>query len=155
MKHWIGLGIKYLCFGVSWGCTILVFSCLLAYWFDQETLELLMKDFGRQAAGAILTGVACGGTAVVYQTKRLPPLVKVLLHFGVGMGVFFPTALYLNWIPFHPGQTLYTVLQFLLSCGIFAGIWLCFYLFNRSDVRKINDRLRELEREYPEDAPRG
>lgn len=151
MKHWVKLGIKYLCYGISWGCTILVFICLTAYVMDAKTyFSLIMNDFARQAIGAMVVGVACGGAAVVYQLDGPSTMTKFIIHFGIGMGVFYPVALYLGWIPFHSGEILYTVLQFLISCSIFMGIWLCFYLFNRSDARKINDRLRELEREEME-----
>ena len=153
MRHWIKLGIKYFCYGISWGCTVLVFACLTAYAIGREAyLSLIMKDFARQAIGAMIVGVACGGTAIVYQLGRLSTLTKFLIHFVIGMGCFYVVALHLDWIPFHSGQILYTVLQFLISCGIFVGIWLCFYLFNRSDARKINKRLRELELEHPDET---
>ena len=96
-------------------------------------------------------GVACGTTAVVYQFERFSTMTKFIIHFVIGMGGFYPVALYLGWIPFDPDRILYTVLQFFISCGIFVGIWLCFCLFNRSDARKINNRLRELEREDMEE----
>ena len=151
MKFWVLLGIKYFCYCISWGCTVLVFSCLTAYAINKEAyLSLIMEDFARHAIGAMIVGVACGGSAIVYQAERLSTMTKFIIHFGIGMGGFYPVALYLGWIPFYSDRMLYTVLQFLFSCGIFVGIWLCFYLFNRSDARKINNRLRELEREYPE-----
>lgn len=153
MKYWIKMGVKYLCYGISWGCTVLVFICLAAYTMDEKAyFTLITEDFARQAIGAMLVGIACGGSAIVYQVKRLSVMTKFAIHFGIGMGGFYPVALRLGWIPFHSDRILYTVLQFLFSCGIFAGIWLCFYLFNRNDARKINDRLRELEQEDPENT---
>lgn len=148
MKHWIKWGFKYLCYGISWGCTVLVFMCLAAQSVGEGTyFSLITQDFTRHAAGAMIVGIACGGTAVIYKYERLSVMTKFLIHFGIGMGVFYPVALYLGWIPFSPDHFFYTVLQFLFSCSIFLGIWLCFYLFNRSDARKINNRLRELEQE--------
>ncbi len=152
MKYWIKLGIKYLCYGISWGCTVLVFACLITYAMDAPAyFTLITNDFARHALGAMIVGVACGGTAVVYQFERLSTMTKFIIHFVIGMGGFYPVALYLGWIPFDPDRILYTVLQFFVSCGIFVGIWLCFCLFNRSDARKINDRLRELEQEDMEE----
>lgn len=152
MKYWIKSGIKYFCYGISWGCTVLVFVCLTAYVLDEKTyLSLIMEDFARQAIGAMIVGVACGGTAIVYQFDHLSTMAKFLIHFGIGMVIFYMVALYLGWIPFYPGHILHTVLQLLISCGIFVGIWLCFYLFNHNDARKINKRLRELELKNPED----
>ena len=73
--------------------------------------------------------------------------MKTIIHFCVGMGVFYPVAVSLGWIPFYPDRILYTVLQFLASCGIFMTIRLGFYLFNRNEAKRINKRLREMERD--------
>lgn len=146
MKNILKLAAKYLCFGISYGCTFFVLICLaFSAAGDEASLSLILKDFARQALGAIAVGIACGTTAIVYQFPRLSRLVQTAIHFGVGMGVFFPTAIGLGWIPFHPERVMYTVMQFLFSCGIFAAIWACFYFYNRREARKINDRLKELE----------
>lgn len=151
MKRMVKMVIKYICYGISWGCTVLVFTCLIASVLgEEEFLLLIMKDFTRQAAGAMLVGISCGSVSIVYQFEKLPELAKRLIHFGVGMGVFYPTALYLGWIPFYPDNILYTISQILISCGIFVAIWFFFYLFNRGEAKKINDRLRELEKDYDE-----
>lgn len=146
MKHSIKLIIKYLCHGITWGCTTLVLLCLFYQLFGAEdTLLLIMNDFSRHAVGSILVGIACGSTAIVYQFDRPSFGAKAAIHFIVGMGVFYPVALSLHWIPYHSGDILYTILQFLFSCFIFVAIWFCFYLFNRGEAKKINDRLKELE----------
>lgn len=107
-------------------------------------LEEICRDFARQSVGAMIVGIACGGTAVIYQFRRPSVMVKVIIHFCVGMGVFYPIALYLGWIPFCPDRVIMTALQFLSSCIIFMIIWFCFYLFNRNEAKRINQRLREL-----------
>lgn len=146
MKHMVKQITKYLCYGISWGCTCLVLYCLLfCVLGNEDVLSSILDNFAKHAAGAILVGIACGSTAIVYQSERLSGTTKALIHFCVGMGVFYPVALSLGWIPFHPDRILYTMLQFLISCSIFAAIWVCFYLFNRSEAKKINDRLQELE----------
>lgn len=148
MKPVVRLVIKYVLYGISLGCTSFVIMCLSFFAGGGEAfLELIYKDFARHAAGAMAVGVACGGTAIIYQFDRPCALVKVIIHFCAGMGVFYPTAVYLGWIPFYPDKFLYTVLQFLASGLIFMGIWFCFYLFNRNEAKRINERLRELERE--------
>ncbi len=148
MKHTVKLLVKYLLFGISTGCTFFVVMCLsYAAFGGEELLMLIFKDFTRQSIGAMVIGVACGGTSVVYQWERPSVFWKVAIHFCIGMGVFFPAGIYLGWIPFHPDRVFFTALQFLSSCAIFMVIWLCFYLFNRNDAKKINQRLRELDRE--------
>lgn len=148
MKQIIKLVIKYIFFGISIGCTSFVIMCLSYYiGGGEEMLEPIFKDFAKQAVGSMIIGIACGGTAVVYQFNRPSGFVKLIIHFCIGMGVFYPVAINLGWFPFYPERIAYTVLQFLFSCGIFMAIWSCFYLFNKNEARRINQRLRELERE--------
>lgn len=149
MKHIVKLVTKYILYGISLGCTSFVIMCLSFYvGGGEEILMSIFKDFARQSAGAMLVGIACGGTAAIYQFNRPSQLIKVIIHFCVGMGVFYPIAINLGWIPFFPDKIFQTVLQFLSSCIIFMVIWFCFFLFNRKEAKRINKRLRELEREY-------
>ena len=148
MKKTITLFLKYILWGISIGCTSFVIMCLSFFvGGGDEFLTMIFEDFGRQSVGAMLVGVACGGTAVIYQFQRFSWYVKVIVHFCVGMGVFYPIAVYLGWIPFYPDRVMYTVLQFMLSCGIFMVIWSCFYLVNRKEAKRINERLKELEKD--------
>lgn len=145
MKHIIKLTFKYILYGISIGCTSFVIMCLsYSIGGGEDTLMKIFEDFTRQSLGAIIVGIACGGTAIVYQFDRPSFLWKTIIHFCVGMGVFYFTALYLGWIPFYPDRKIITVLQFLSSCGIFMSIWFCFYLFNRNEAKRINKRLKEL-----------
>ena len=148
MKQIVKLVIKYILYGISLGCTFFVIMCLsFSIGGGEEFLELIFQDFARQSAGAMAVGVACGGMAIVYQFDRLSGFVKVMIHFFVGMGVFYPVAISLGWIPFFPGRILHTVLQFLASCCIFIVIWFGFYLFNQNEAKRINERLGEMERD--------
>ena len=146
MKQTVKLVIKYILYGVSLGCTFFVIMCL-SYFLGggKELLTPIFKDFARQSIGAMIVGIACGGTSIVYQFNRPSGIWKIIIHFCIGMGVFYPIAVNLGWIPFYPDRVFYTVLQFLSSCGIFMGIWFCFYLFNRKEAKIINERLRQLE----------
>ena len=100
MKKTITLILKYILWGISIGCTSFVIMCLSFFvGGGDEFLTMIFEDFGRQSVGAMLVGVACGGTAVIYQFQRFSWYVKVIVHFCVGMGVFYPIAVYLGWIP--------------------------------------------------------
>lgn len=148
MKHIIKLTFKYILYGISIGCTSFVIMCLsYSIGGGEDTLMKIFEDFTRQSLGAIIVGIACGGTAIVYQFDRPTFLLKTIIHFCVGMGIFYSTAIYLGWIPFYPDRKIITVLQFLFSCGIFMAIWFCFYLFNRNEAKRINKRLKELGRD--------
>lgn len=146
MKQQIKLIVKFLFWGISWGCTFFVCYCLCCHAFGAEAvLSTILNDFAKQAIGCILVGIGFGTTPIVYVSRRIPFGAKVAIHFTVGMSIFYPVAIYLGWFPFHPSQLLHTMLQFLLSCGIFAVIWGCFHLYYKNEAKKINHRLTELE----------
>lgn len=150
MKHTVKLIIKYILYGISLGCTSFVLMCLSFYAGGGENLLMaICSDFARHAAGAMIVGIACGSTSIVYQFERPSTLWKIVIHFCVGMGVFYPVGISLGWIPFYPDRILLTILQFLFSCAIFMAIWFCFYLFNRNEAKRINQRLRELSQNKP------
>lgn len=153
MKQTVKLVIRYLIYGIAMGCTSFVFMCLSYFWGGgEEILASVFDDYGRHAIGCMIVGIACGGTAVIYQFERPSALAKTAIHFCIGMGVFYPTALYLGWIPLNPDRKFLMVLQFLAACVIFMTIWLCFYLFNRKEAKRINERLRELDSDRVENA---
>lgn len=147
MKSMLKMVMKYIFYGISLGCTSFVVMCLsYSVGGRRDILAEIFNDFTRQAVGAMIVGLACGGTAIVYQSHRLSGLAKKIIHFGVGMGVFYPVAVYLGWIPFYPERLGVTALQFLFFGGIFMVIWFGFYLWNRKEAKMINERLRERER---------
>lgn len=149
MKQQIRLIVRFLFWGISWGCTFFVCYCLCCHAFGAKAvLSAILNDFVKHAAGSILVGIGFGTTSIVYVSRRIPLSAKAAIHFTVGMSIFYPVAIYLGWFPFHPDRLLRTMLQFLLSCGIFAVIWLFFYLLQIKDAKKINDRLRELEQTH-------
>lgn len=140
--------VKYLWSGIAVGCTSFVIMCLSFSLFGgEEELAMIFDDFTRQALGAVLVGIGCGTPAIVYQFNRPSLFWKTAIHFCIGMGVFYPSAIRLGWIPFFPDNVFYSLLQFLCSCMIFMGIWSCFALYNRSEAARINKRLKEIERE--------
>lgn len=140
--------IKYILYGISLGCTFFVIMCLsYSLWGGEDILLLICRDFTRQSIGAMIIGIACGSTSIIYRFDRPSALGKVTIHLCVGMGIFYPTSIYLGWIPFYPDRIFLTILQFLFSCVIFMLIWSCFHLFNRNEAARINQRLRELEQD--------
>lgn len=148
MKHTVKLVIRHLLYGISLGCTFFVLMCFSFFiGGGEDILMAICGDFARQSVGAVAVGIACGGTSVIYRFDRPCLLWKIIIHFCIGMGVFYPVGIFLGWFPFYPDRILFTILQFLFSCGIFMLIWLCFYLFNRKEANRINQRIRELERE--------
>lgn len=146
MKQMVKLIIKYLSLGISYGCTFFVCTCLILFLAGGEkALIPITQNFSHQAIGAVLTGIACASTAIVYEFDNISFRYKVLIHVAVGMGTFYPVAFSLKWISFYPEKIWNTVIQILITCGIFAIIWLIYFFLSYMEARKINQRLKEME----------
>ena len=67
MKYMVRLTIKYICYGISWGCTCFVFMCSVWVICSKDSIAaFLLDDFVKHAAGSVLVGLACG------DSHRLP-----------------------------------------------------------------------------------
>lgn len=137
---------KYLFGGIVWGCTFFVLVNLIgAFTAGDRFLYLVREDFVRQALGAILCGVFCAFPAIVYTFDRLPYGLQVGIHFAVGLTGYFVIAYKLGWMPM---QGVGQIAGFIgIGTGIFFAIWFGFYLFNRIEAKRVNERLRQLESE--------
>ncbi|MGN0288549.1 MAG: DUF3021 domain-containing protein [Lachnospiraceae bacterium] len=150
MKISVKLIIQYLAFGISWGCTFFVLVSMIIFLTEGETaMSYLVDDFPRQAGGSVLAGIAFGTTSIIYRFERLSKRGQVLIHFAVGMGVFYPVSILLGW--FSLERITHIILQLVISIAGFIVIWFCFYLFYRNEAKQINARLRELEKSLPEE----
>lgn len=141
--------IKYLFYGISWGWSffvlINVIGCLSA---GKEYVEPVMENFVSQAMYAALVGIACGTTSIVYTFEKLPWAAQIAIHFVVGIGTYFAVAFTQNWIPMVNVWS--AVIFVLMGILVFAAIWAGFYFYNRSEARRVNEKLMQMENEEAE-----
>lgn len=140
----LGRILKYLFWGISWGCTFFVISNVLAALaFGEDALMRVVDDFVRQAIGAMFVGICCGTPSIFYTFERLALWKCVSIHFAVGLGGYFSVAYKLGWMPQKSWG--YTAGYILFGILVFVGIWFCFYKYGKCEAKKVNARLRELE----------
>lgn len=139
---------KYLFFGISWGCTFFVFTLLIGVLTAGNTfLEPIVSDFVRQTLGAVLVGILCGSTAILYTFDRLPTWICIVIHFAVGISGYLAVAWHLGWIPAQTGIRL--LISVIIAICIFTALWFIFYFINRSEAKRVNKRLQELQENLP------
>ena len=141
--------IKYLFYGISWGWSLFVLinviGCLAV---GKEYIEPVLENFVGQAMNAALVGIACGTTSIVYTFDRLPRAAQIAIHFVVGIGTYFAVAFTQNWIPM---MNVWSVVIFVLfGIAVFAAIWAGFYFYNRSEARRLNEKLMQMDDEETE-----
>jgi len=134
---------KTVAIGVSMGCTVFVFINLFGSWiFGDIFLEAITADFKQQALGSIIVGLSCVLPSYIYQVERLTFLLQTAIHFVISISTFIVVALSLHWLP--TSSIAITMFMLFFSVLLFTLIWLLFYLYNQSEVKKMNKKIDEL-----------
>lgn len=125
------------------GCTVFVFINLFgSYIFGDIFFEAITTGFIQQSLGSIIVGLACVLPSYIYQVERLTFLLQTAIHFAISLGTFIVVALFLNWLP--TSSIGITLLMLFFSVLLFTLIWVLFYLYNISEVKKMNKKIDEL-----------
>lgn len=136
--------LKYLFYGISWGCTFFViFNCIGVITTGNEFLKQLSDNFVQQALGSMFVGICCASSSIVYTFEKMAFGMQIGIHFIIGLTGYFFTAYHLKWIPMTSG--LHIIVFILFGVSVFFGIWFCFYLYNKCEAKKLNQRLKELD----------
>ena len=131
---------KNLWFGISMGCTVFVFVNLIGYWLKGDLfLEAVISNFPQQVIGSVTVGIACILPSYVYRTERLTFLQQSACHFFIAIGTFIGVAFSLKWLPTFSIKL--TFLLLLFNVLIFALVWLLFYFYSQSEVKKIKQKI--------------
>lgn len=134
--------IKYLLYGVSWGCTVFVFTNLIGYLLVGDIfLQKTTENFVGQVLGSIIVGIGCASPSIIYHVDRFTFLQQVLIHFSIGLTTFFIVAFSLKWIP--TTSIFSIIIMVIINICIFTFIWFLFYLYNKNEAKKMNEKLTE------------
>lgn len=136
--------LKYLGYGVCWGCTFFVLISVVGFLTAGEAFFApIVPHYARHALGAVLVGVCCGSSSIVYTFEKLALWQQICVHAATGLTGYFLTAYFLGWMPLQSaGHVVFFVVLGVLT---FAAIWACFYLYNRHEAKKVNARLKQLD----------
>lgn len=137
--------IKYLAFGIAWGCSFFVIIGIVGELISGESfIRLIYENFIPNALGAVAVGILCGSSAIVYTIPKLSLSGAIAIHFVLGLGGYFSIAYLLNWMPRE--NIIYSIIFVLIGLIIFVFMWLGFFMYNRREARLLNMRLKELEK---------
>lgn len=143
--------LRYLLYGIAWGSVAFVLiNSVGVIVTGNKWLLPLMDNFLAQVLGCEIAGICSASAAIVYTFKKLARWKQISIHFAVGLTGYFAVAYKLKWMPVQSigGSVLFILLTILL----FIAIWLCFFLASRHDVKKMNQRLKELSKEQDNDS---
>lgn len=131
--------------GIALGCLLFTVTCMILFFIGgAPILEPIVNNYIWQGLGSMLVGIAFSVPSLVYDSDNLSLWKKVAIHMGIGFAVYFPLAFYFKWIPTDQGLRniiLYVILAITISFGIWAG----FYFNTKSQAKRINEKLRDVQ----------
>ncbi len=74
--------------GIGIACTLYLLCGMISDQYNHGSLVLENWLFTKQAIGTILVGIAFSAPTEIYHSNRLPFLLQVLFHLGIGCTVY-------------------------------------------------------------------
>ena len=132
---------------ISIGMALTIFS-LVGMFFDivnGGNFSMEGYQFTKMVAGSAIVGIGFGVPTVVYNSEKLPPPVKVLIHMGIGCVIYTIVAYAVGWFG---GAA--TPVQGLVIAGIQLAvafvIWFCFMRYYRKEAKQMNEKIQAMKK---------
>ena len=135
--------IKKLSMGAFVGCFIvLLIMAMGSYMLGPENVSFSGVEVINAFIGSIIVGWAFSFAGLIYEYEDIAFPLQVIIQMGIGMGVLFAVAVYLEWMPVTLG--IGPVITWIVIAIIFAAIfWLGFYLYYRLLARDLNKKIEK------------
>ena len=101
--------------------------------------------FSKMILACIFVGLGFGIPSIIYQFENIPLAIKTIIHLGIGLFIYFVSAINVGWIPTHAGK-LACVITIIGVIAITLIIWSCFMIFNKNLAKKMNDAIQAKSR---------
>ena len=131
---------------ISIGMAMTIF-CLSGVVFDIQNKGLFSLDqyrFTKMIAGCVLVGLGFGIPSIVYSKDRLPMLIRVIIHMGIGCAVYTVVAHAVGWMGGASSLGKGLLIAAIQLAPAFL-IWFLFMRYNRAEARKMNDRIQAMK----------
>ena len=125
----------------AWGGPVIL---SLVYLFIYKSGEISSMDIPTMVKGNLtvtLLAFIASGITVIYNSERLPYAMKTIIHFAVLYLDYVIIYLCNDWIKASSRSMLIFSLIFI---GCFILVWLSIYIPTRINMKKMNDKLKEL-----------
>ena len=113
----------------------------------RETMKNLIKNTITSIGIALtifcITGLGFGLPAMIYQKDNLPMPFKIIIHMGTGCIIYTIVAYTVGWIG-GTSSILHGIIAAIFQIALAFIIWGGFMLHYRNDVRKMNEKIKEL-----------
>lgn len=129
----------------SIGIALTVF-CVTGMVFDiayDGNFSLDNYQFSKMVIGCIIVGLGFGLPTMIYYKDNLPMPFKIIIHMGTGCIIYTIVAYTVGWIG-GTSSILHGIIAAIFQIALAFIIWGGFMLHYRNDVRKMNEKIKEL-----------
>ncbi|MCQ9209981.1 DUF3021 domain-containing protein [Granulicatella seriolae] len=132
--------------GIALGSLLFTITCMILFLIGgPQILEPIVNNYVWQSLGSMLVGIAFSIPSLIYESDTIPLWKKVTIHMSIGFAVYFPLAFYFKWIPTNQGVN-NIILYVIVAITISFGIWACFYFSGKVQAKRINQKLRDVQK---------
>lgn len=129
----------------SIGIALTVF-CVTGMVFDiayDGNFSLDNYQFSKMVIGCIIVGLGFGLPTMIYHKDNLPMPFKIIIHMGTGCVIYTIVAYTVGWLG-GTSSILHGIIATIFQIALAFIIWGGFMLHYRNDVRKMNEKIKEL-----------
>lgn len=132
-----------MCFGgITFGCFVMtVITMIFAVASGQAGFSISTGSYIRSAVCSMVVGMGFLVPTIVYSNDALPMGMRILIHMGIGLAVYFICAFIAGWIPVDLGVGT-MVVDVLLVLAVSWVIWFVCYSCTRREAKRINERIK-------------
>jgi len=133
---------KHLFNGLAWGSMAFISNVVIFDLLGLEILAVIFENFSSSALGFLFVSIGFLTTGgIIYETKKIPFGLKLLIHIVIGIGTLLTVGFILNVFMFDDLSTI--ALNVIVNLLILLATWTYFYCRDKREVEAINANLRE------------
>lgn len=117
---------------------LVTFTALTFFVFGET--ETTMMEIWKSMLGSMVLGVYFTAGSLIFEHDKWSPLKQTVIHYFLSILLYFPLALWAEWIPDTRFSLLLAVILFSV---IYILIWLFSQLLRKQTVADLNDSLKK------------
>lgn len=103
-------------------------------------IEPQLADIWKKMLGSMIMGAFFGLASYLFQVPHWSPLRQIATHFSLSIIIFFPIAIWVEWLPAKPLPLLIGLLTFM---AIYACFWASFAFYYRREIKDLNNKIND------------
>lgn len=127
------------------GTSLVCFTILGIGWDIINGGNYVYNNWGytKMVIGAIVVGIGFSLPCLIYYKPKIPYVIKIIIHMGIGSTIFLITSFVVGWIPVSLGLGK-SILTIVIELSLAFILWLCYYLYYKRMAKKMNEEIKRI-----------